>query len=52
LAAAYAETGRYPEAVATAGLAKKAAEQGKDQKLIDGIDARLKLYQSGKPYRE
>jgi protein O-mannosyl-transferase len=52
LAAAYAEAGRFPEAVETARKAKKAAEQGKDRKLIEEIDARLKLYESKKPYRE
>ncbi|MGO9108231.1 MAG: tetratricopeptide repeat protein [Thermoguttaceae bacterium] len=52
LAAAYAEAGRFEEAVVTARKAKKAAQQRTDRALLDGIDARLKLYESGKPYRE
>jgi Flp pilus assembly protein TadD len=52
LAAAYAEAGRFKEAVDTANKAKKAAEKTKDKGLIDGVDQRLKLYQAGKPYRD
>ena len=52
LAAAYAEAGRFKEAAETARKAKKAAEQGKDAALATEIDARLKLYEAGKPYRE
>jgi protein O-mannosyl-transferase len=51
LAAAYAECRRFPEAVETARKAKKAAEDGKNQSLAAAIDARLKLYEAGKPYR-
>ena len=53
LAAAYAEAGRFKEAVETARRAKKAAEPiPNHDALLRGIDARLKLYESGKPYRE
>ena len=52
LAAAYAEAGRFKEAVATARKAKLAAEKTKSQPLIDEIAARLKLYEAGKPYRD
>ena len=52
LAAAYAETGQFKEAVETARKGEKAAEDGNEHALLDGINARLKLYESGKPYRE
>lgn len=53
LAAAYAEAGRFKEAVETARRAKKAAEPiPNHDALLRGIDARLKLYESGKPYRD
>ncbi len=52
LAAAYAEAGRFPEAAETARKAKTAAQQGTDLSLVEAIDARLKLYESGKPYRK
>jgi tetratricopeptide (TPR) repeat protein len=52
LAAAYAECRRFPEAVAAARKAKKAAEDGKNQSLAAAIAARLKLYEAGKPYRD
>jgi protein O-mannosyl-transferase len=52
LAAAYAETGRFKEAVETARKAKEAAKQGKDQPLVDSIQSRLDLYESKKPYRD
>jgi protein O-mannosyl-transferase len=52
LAAAYAETGKFQEAVETAGKAKAAAQRGNDPALAGAIDARLKLYESQKPYRE
>jgi tetratricopeptide (TPR) repeat protein len=53
LAAAYAEAGRFPEAVATV---RKALELAKQQPgnaaLADGLQTRLALYQAGKPYRQ
>ncbi len=52
LAAAYAEAGRFKEAIETAQLAKQAAAALKDAKLSDEIDGRLKLYRKGKPYRD
>ena len=52
LAAAYAEAGRFEDAVQTAGKAKTAAEKGKDKTLVDAIVGRLKLYESGKSYRD
>jgi tetratricopeptide (TPR) repeat protein len=50
MAAAYAEAGRFKEAVETARKAKKAADEGKGR--IDGLDARIKLYEAGKPFRD
>jgi tetratricopeptide (TPR) repeat protein len=52
LAAAYAETGRFKDAVETAHQAKQAAAANKDQKPLEGIDERIKLYQAGKPFRD
>jgi Flp pilus assembly protein TadD len=51
LAAAYAEAGRFPEAVATA---REAAALAATQKRTDAaqFEARLNLYLAGKPYRE
>jgi protein O-mannosyl-transferase len=51
-AAAYAEVGRFQDAVATAQKAKQAAEKSKNQTLADGIAVRLKSYEGGKPYRD
>lgn len=62
LAAAYAEAGRFDDAVATAKQALDLARQralsatGPDQvarkEQADEIEARLRLYESGKPCRE
>jgi tetratricopeptide (TPR) repeat protein len=48
LAAAYAETGRFAEAVAAA---KKALVSG-DSGMAEALKARLALYESGAPYRD
>jgi tetratricopeptide (TPR) repeat protein len=52
LAAAYADRGRFPEAIATAQAALALAEKQGKSKLAQDLRARLALYQSGKPYRE
>jgi Flp pilus assembly protein TadD len=52
LAAAYAEAGRFPEALATARKALDLATQQHDQPLANGLRARIVLYESGKPYHE
>lgn len=52
LAAAYAEAGRFKEAVDTARKAKQVAEAAKNQTLADAIAVRLKLYEASKPYRD
>jgi Flp pilus assembly protein TadD len=51
LAAAYAEGGRYEEAVAAARKALEAAGTARPE-LAQGIAARLRLYQERKPYRQ
>ncbi len=52
LAAAYAETGRFAEAVATANRALDLATHQHNQTLADGLRARLALYKAGKPFRQ
>ena len=51
LAAAYAEAGRYADAVETARRAIALSERQGDRALADTIRARLRLYESGSPYR-
>jgi len=51
LAAAYAEAGRFEEAVATARRARALAAAAGDQRLAQGIQTRLGLFEMGKPYR-
>jgi protein O-mannosyl-transferase len=51
LAAAYAEAGRFPNAIKTAERALQlAADQG-NTALAEAIRAQIRLYQSGFPYR-
>jgi Tfp pilus assembly protein PilF len=52
LAAAYAENGRYDEAVSIAQKALKQALKKGPEKLIHGLKQRLKLYQNKIPYRQ
>jgi Flp pilus assembly protein TadD len=52
LAAAYAEAGRFPEAVATSETAVKLASADGDQRLTDISNQLLNLYRAGKPYHE
>jgi len=52
LAAAYAETGKFDLAVQTAQKALDAARANSDTNLAAMTETLLKLYQSGKPYRE
>lgn len=51
LAAAYAECGRFPEAVETAQKALRAANGRRDTKMAAMIESDLKLYQAGVPLR-
>ncbi|MGA2748226.1 MAG: tetratricopeptide repeat protein [Verrucomicrobiota bacterium] len=52
LAAAFAETGNYADAVATARHAYQFALQQTNGPLAEELDAQLRQYQSGAPYRE
>jgi len=51
LAAAYAEAGRFPEAVATARHALQLAAAQANPALVDKLSSELKLYQAGLPFR-
>jgi Tfp pilus assembly protein PilF len=52
LAAAYAEAGRFPEAVATAEKARTLAEQANQPDVAARNRALLELYRSGQPARD
>ena len=52
LAAAYAEAGRFPEAVATAEKACALAAAANDHTLLEKNLQLLELYRAGKPYHE
>jgi Flp pilus assembly protein TadD len=52
LAAAYAQAGRFPEAMATAEMACSLARQAGNEELLKRNRELLELYRSGKPYRE
>jgi Flp pilus assembly protein TadD len=52
LAAAYAELGRFPDALAAAKKGLELATERDKRKLAADIRARMALYQSGKPYRQ
>ena len=52
LAAAYAEAGRFPEAITTAETAIKLATDAGDTQFADANQRLLALYSAGKPYRE
>jgi protein O-mannosyl-transferase len=52
LAAAYAEAGRFPEAVAMARQALDLAGAGRDNVIIEALQTRLHLYQANSPYHE
>ncbi len=52
LAAAYAEAGRFPDAVRTAERALELARQQGNPALAVAVDARLASYRAGAPWRE
>lgn len=52
LAAAYAETGQFTEAVATANQAVQTAQQLGQTNLVTKIQQALDLYHAGRPFRE
>ncbi len=52
LAAAYAEAGRFSEALETARRALALARQQNNQELAGALNTRIALYAAGTPYRE
>ena len=52
LAAAYAEAGRFSEAVQTAHKAVELAARQDNQPLAESINAKISLYEAGTPFRE
>ena len=52
LAAAYAEAGHFSEAVAAAQRALRLATGQSNAALAGTIEAQLKLYQAGSPFRD
>jgi len=52
LAAAYAEAGRFSEAVQTAQKALDLARQQNKQTLAESIQAKIRLYEAGTPFHE
>ena len=53
LAAAYAETGKFPEAVETTQKALELAMQQENaQSLIEGLKVRRALYEANTPFRD
>jgi Flp pilus assembly protein TadD len=51
LGAAYAEAGRFPEAITAARHALTLAIQQNDKALAAGVNARIALYEAQKPFR-
>jgi protein O-mannosyl-transferase len=52
LAAAYAETGQFSEAMDTADRALKLAAMQNNKPLVDAIQSQLKFYEARSPFRE
>jgi protein O-mannosyl-transferase len=52
LAAAYAEAGRFPDAVAMAGKARDQAHADQQETIAKKNEELLKLYEYGKPFRD
>ncbi len=52
LAAAYAETGRFEEAIKTTEEIRALAVSAHDTRTADMARQRLELYKAGKPYRD
>lgn len=50
LAAAYAEVGRFPEAIAAVQESIRLVQQKGPSQLMPGLQYRLQLYQSGRPF--
>ncbi len=51
LAAAYAEAGRFSEAVQTAHKALELATQQNNQSVAESLKAKIPLYETGTPFR-
>jgi hypothetical protein len=52
LAAAYAETGWFPEALATARRAVELATRQKNPAFADALRTRIALYEAGRPFHQ
>jgi tetratricopeptide (TPR) repeat protein len=52
LAAAYAEVGRFPDAVETLRKELELATRQNQTELAESLNAKMKLYEAGKPYRD
>lgn len=52
LAAAYAETGQFPQAIATVQRAMQLAATQNNTALLAALQSQLKLYQAGSPLRD
>ena len=52
LAAAYAEGGRFAEAVTAAQRALQLADAQSNAALADTLRSQIKLYQAGSPFRD
>ena len=52
LAAAYAEAGRFPEAITNARRALQLASSQNKTALVAALEAQLKLYQAGSPFHQ
>jgi len=52
LAAAYAEAGRFPEAVMAAEAARQVANDSGNLRLAEAISGYVQLYRSGQPFRD
>jgi tetratricopeptide (TPR) repeat protein len=52
LAAAYAETGRFPEAITTVQRALQLASSQNNAAMAAALEAQLKLYQTGSAFRD
>jgi tetratricopeptide (TPR) repeat protein len=52
LSAAYAEAGRFAEAIKTAQEERAVGLAAKDNEAVEAAAQKLELYQAGKPYRE
>jgi spermidine synthase len=52
LAAAYAATGRFNDAITTAQKAIELAKAAGQSQLVEEAELHLKLYRSGQPYHQ